>query len=71
VRKIAEIIVDELKLDNVRFSYTGGKKGWRGDVHKMLLDITKLEKLGMKPKLDLEQGIRLYINWLKVRFGWP
>jgi UDP-glucose 4-epimerase len=71
VKKIAQIIVDELKLDNVHFSYTGGQKGWVGDVHRMLLDTTKLEKLGMRPKVKLEDGIRMYIRWLKERFGWP
>lgn len=69
VRKIAEIIADELKLDDVQFSYTGGKKGWKGDVHKMLLDITKLESLGWKSKVKLEDGIRMYIRWLQETFG--
>jgi UDP-glucose 4-epimerase len=71
VRRIAQIIVDELELDDVHFSYTGGEKGWVGDVHKMLLDTTKLEKLGMQPIVKLEDGIRMYIRWLKRRFGWP
>lgn len=71
VRKIAEIIVDELQLESVKFFYTGGTKGWVGDVHKMLLDTTKLVALGMKSKIALEQGIRMYIRWLKGRFGWP
>ncbi|MFX1521325.1 MAG: GDP-mannose 4,6-dehydratase [Promethearchaeota archaeon] len=71
VRKIAEIITNELKLDDVQFSYTGGEKGWVGDVHRMLLDTTKLEKLGFRPEVNLEEGIRMYIRWLKERFGWP
>jgi UDP-glucose 4-epimerase len=69
VKKIAEIIADELKLHDVQFSYTGGKKGWKGDVHRMLLDITKLEELGWKPKIELEDGIRMYIRWLQEIFG--
>lgn len=69
VKKIAEIIANELKLDDVQFSYTGGKKGWKGDVHRMLLDITELEKLGWKSKVKLEDGIRMYIRWLQEMFG--
>jgi UDP-glucose 4-epimerase len=69
VKKIADIIADELGLDDVQFSYTGGEKGWKGDVHRMLLDITKLEELGWKSEVKLEEGIRMYIRWLQEMFG--
>ena len=69
VNKIAEIIANELSLPDVQFSYTGGEKGWKGDVHKMLLDITKLEKIGWKSEVKLEDGIRMYIRWLQETFG--
>lgn len=69
VKKIADIIADELQLENVQFSYTGGKKGWKGDVHRMLLDIKKLESLGWKSEVKLEDGIRMYIRWLQETFS--
>ncbi len=46
---IGRIIVDEMGLKNVKFSYTGGKRGWKGDVPRMLLSTEKLQKLGWKP----------------------
>jgi UDP-glucose 4-epimerase len=47
--EIGEIVVNEMGLENVNFSYTGGKRGWKGDVPKMLLSIEKLRSLGWKP----------------------
>ncbi|MFZ2410800.1 MAG: NAD-dependent epimerase/dehydratase family protein [Candidatus Methanoperedens sp.] len=47
--EIGEIVVSEMGLKDVAFSYTGGKRGWKGDVPRMLLSIGKLQKLGWKP----------------------
>ncbi len=47
--EIGEIVVEEMGLKNVEFSYTGGTRGWKGDVPKMLLSIDKLRSLGWKP----------------------
>jgi UDP-glucose 4-epimerase len=47
--EIGEIVVEEMGLKNVKFSYTGGTRGWKGDVPKMLLSIDKLRALGWKP----------------------
>jgi len=71
VNDIAKIIVDELGLSSVRFKYTGGVRGWPGDVSKILLDITKLKNLGWKQKATTEEGIRKYIRWLMKEYGWP
>lgn len=64
VDKIAEMVSDEMKL-NPEFVYTGGNKGWRGDVTEMLLDINKITSLGWGPKYSVEEGIRKYVRWLK------
>jgi len=68
VNQIAEIIADELGLKDVKYSYTGGQGGWKGDIFKMLLSIEKLNKAGWSPKISTEEGIRLYIKWLKENF---
>lgn len=47
--EIGEIVVSGMGLKDVAFSYTGGKRGWKGDVPRMLLSIEKLQKLGWKP----------------------
>ncbi|MEM2554692.1 MAG: NAD-dependent epimerase/dehydratase family protein [Nitrososphaerota archaeon] len=62
VKEIAEIIVNEMNLKNVEFIYTGGVdggRGWIGDVKTMLLDISKIKKLGWKPKYNSRKAVRI------------
>ena len=42
VKTIAEIVAEEMGLQNVEFKFTDGVdggRGWKGDVKNMLLDI--------------------------------
>ena len=32
VTRIAEIVVEEMGLAGVKFKYTGGDRGWKGDI---------------------------------------
>jgi UDP-glucose 4-epimerase len=54
---IAEIIADEMDL-NPEYEYTGGEKGWDGDVPEMRLSIKKLKKTGWKPEHDSNSSVR-------------
>jgi UDP-glucose 4-epimerase len=47
-----------MKLSNVSFTYTGGKRGWKGDVPKMRLGIEKLKEIGWKPIYSSEKSVR-------------
>jgi len=58
VRKIAEIVVEESRIDNVKIVYTGGKRGWAGDVPKTFLNVDKLLETGFKPTRMSEETIR-------------
>ena len=58
VRKIAEIVVEESGLEGVSIEYTGGKRGWAGDVPKTYLDVNKLLATGFEPTTMSEQAIR-------------
>lgn len=57
VDEIAEIVSEEMGL-NPAFSYTGGEKGWKGDVPEMRLDISKLKSEGWEPELNSEESVR-------------
>lgn len=59
VARIAEIVVGELGLKEVSFNYTGGKRGWRGDVPKIMLAPAKLGKLGWKAKHGSDEAVVL------------
>jgi UDP-glucose 4-epimerase len=67
--EIAKIVIDELGISNTEFRYTGGKQGWVGDVTDMLLDTKKIRDLGWQPAVDVREGIRRYVAWLKQRWG--
>jgi UDP-glucose 4-epimerase len=65
VTHLAEVMVGVMGLENVKFEYTGGKRGWKGDVVKNLLDISKIQKLGWNPKTSFKQGIKNYVASLE------
>lgn len=67
VNKIATIVCNLLEV-NPKINYTGGKRGWKGDVAKGLLDINKILQLGWSPKHSIEDGIAKYIEWLKLNY---
>lgn len=56
--KIGKIVVEEMNLQNVEFIYTGGSRGWKGDVPRMRLGIEKLKLLGWNPVYTSEQSVR-------------
>ena len=68
VSEIAKIVIKNLGLENVKIKYTGGDRGWPGDVPLMLLDISKIKALGWKPTIPIERGIALYVNWLEKEY---
>lgn len=66
VRRIARIVCEEMGL-NPGFKFTGGKRGWKGDVSLMLLAIDKLKSLGWSPKCNSEEGVRETIKGVLKR----
>lgn len=64
VKEIAKSVVESLNLKNVKFKFTGGKRGWAGDVIKTNPDLTKLTKLGFKSKYTIKEGIKKYVEYI-------
>ena len=58
VTHIAEIVVEELGLKNVKFNYTGGDRGWKGDVPRFCYDISKVLATGWMPKHTSDEAVR-------------
>lgn len=58
VTRIAEIVVEEMKLSDVEFKYTGGDRGWKGDVPRFSYDISKVLSTGWKPKYTSDEAVR-------------
>lgn len=64
VTTLAGIVIDEMGLKNVTFSFTGGERGWVGDSPLVSLDVSKLNKKGWTAKTGLEEGIRKTTRYL-------
>lgn len=56
VDDIAAIVASAMDLDPA-FEYTGGDRGWTGDVPKMRLGIEKLASTGWEPDLDSDEAV--------------
>ena len=64
VLEIAEILAEILGLSDVNFTFTGGKRGWKGDVVYSSADISKLKSLGWESTYSIQKGIDKYVEWL-------
>jgi UDP-glucose 4-epimerase len=62
VVRIAEIIREEMELPGAKFTFTGGERGWKGDVRAMLLSIERLKALGWKPRTTSEEAVRAAVR---------
>ena len=51
-------MTEERGLENVRFCYTGGDRGWKGDVPRFSYDIGKILSTGWKPKHTSDEAVR-------------
>lgn len=58
IRTVAEILVEEMGLNNINFKFTGGKRGWPGDVPQVRCNIDKIKALGWQPKLTSDEAVR-------------
>jgi UDP-glucose 4-epimerase len=57
VRTIADIVADEMGVDP-DYSFTGGDRGWVGDVPRMRLSVEKLAGLGWEPETSSDDAVR-------------
>ncbi len=62
VTRIGELVTEEMGLENVTFTYTGGKRGWKGDVPHFQFDINKIKKLGWEASLSSDETVRKAIQ---------
>jgi UDP-glucose 4-epimerase len=58
VKGIADIVVEALGLPDVDYRFTGGERGWVGDVPRMLLSIDRLKRLGWKPVMGSRESVK-------------
>lgn len=61
VKEIAAMVIDEMGLD-AKIQYTGGDRGWVGDVPEFRYDLSKVNALGWKAAYDSNEAVRLAIQ---------
>ncbi|HOX34681.1 MAG TPA: NAD-dependent epimerase/dehydratase family protein [Methanoregulaceae archaeon] len=59
VKTIARIVEKEMGLSPVSHNFTGGERGWVGDVPRMQLSIEKIKALGWCPEHGSQESVRL------------
>jgi len=57
VTTIADIVAEEMGLDPT-YEFTGGDRGWVGDVPRMRLSVEKLAALGYEPSESSDDAVR-------------
>lgn len=59
VTEVARILVEEMGLNGVEFRYTGGERGWPGDVPVYFHDVSKMRRLGWTVKRSAPEAVRV------------
>jgi UDP-glucose 4-epimerase len=63
VTEIAELAVETLGINpSPHFDYTGGDRGWKGDVPVVRLDSSRVRALGWTPRFDSREAMRRSLN---------
>lgn len=58
VTSIADIICEEMKIKDVKYNYTGGEGGWKGDVPRFKYCIDKITNAGWRAKYTSDEAVR-------------
>jgi UDP-glucose 4-epimerase len=71
VNEIARWTMEAMGLDpkRVRLTYTGGPRGWPGDVPQVRLDTRRMEALGWRPKMSSAEAVQRAIRETVEQFG--
>ena len=65
VTDLADILCMELELKNVRYVYSGGRRGWLGDTPFVHLDISRISSLGWEPAFTVKETILETVKYLR------
>lgn len=66
IAEIARLMVKAFGRPGAQIRYTGGRRGWRGDVPTMLLDVSRINRLGWKARLGSRGAVQEAIRRMKA-----
>lgn len=62
VVEIADMVASAMGLEGVRYEFTGGDRGWKGDVPVVRLDSKKIRALGWSNQYSTAEAVRMSIE---------
>jgi len=62
VKTIADIVAGEMRCSGARYRFTGGERGWVGDVPRMQLSLSRIKALGWRPQRGSEESVRMAVK---------
>lgn len=62
VTTIAQMVIEEMGLKDVTLRYTGGRRGWPGDVPSFKYSLAKINALGWKAQRSSDEAVRLAVK---------
>ena len=72
ISHLVELLLEHTELTGkVDVQFTG--KSWKGDIHTMVGDISKIKRLGYQPEVSLKQGLTRMLDseWWKLQLTSP
>lgn len=68
VKEIADMVVQILGLKDVRYIFTGGDRGWIGDVPVIRLNTDKITQMGWRNRFSSREAIAMSIESIHADF---
>ncbi|HTY13858.1 MAG TPA: NAD-dependent epimerase/dehydratase family protein [Candidatus Omnitrophota bacterium] len=62
ITSIAKLLIEKMGLKDAKLKFTGGERGWPGDVPQMHLSVKKLAKLGWKCERSSRESVSTAID---------
>ncbi len=64
VIELANIVCEEMGLKDVKYTFTGGDRGWKGDAPFVKLCTKRLKELGWEAKTPVKEAIRMTARYI-------
>lgn len=58
VKKIADFVCEAMGLDDVEYCFTGGNRGWKGDVPEFQYDLSKVHAKGWRAAHNSDEAVK-------------
>lgn len=58
VTRIADIVCEEMGLQGVRYEYTGGESGWKGDIPRFRYCLDRIHAAGWRAEYSSDEAVR-------------